>query len=92
MRLRDVLDPERALSASMKVAVCLILLGVFFQCVVCFLQQISPAEWFALFCFFCLLSIVAYMIRQKRQGRERHLGARRGAERTPLLPQNEEVL
>ena len=91
MRLRDVLDPNRALSALMKLAVCLILLFVVFQFVVCLLQQASAAAWFALLCLFLLLSLVAYLIRQKRQGRQQQLGARRGAERTPLLPQNEEV-
>jgi len=91
MRLRDVLDPEWVLSASMKVAVCLILLSCVLQFVDCALQQVSGAAWFALLCFFFLLSIVAYLIRRIRQGRQQRPGARRGAERTPLLPQNEEV-
>jgi hypothetical protein len=36
-----------------------------------------------------LLSPLAFLIREKRKGRSRRDGARRGAERTPLLPPNE---
>jgi hypothetical protein len=38
-----------------------------------------------------MISPLAYFIRQKRQGLPQRSGARRGAERTPLLPQNEEI-
>ncbi len=91
MRLRDLLDPERALSILMKLAIFLILLSVFLQCVACLLQQVSPSAEFAVLCVFFLLSPLAYLIRRIRQGRPQQSGARRGAERTPLLPQNEEV-
>jgi hypothetical protein len=91
MRLRDVLDPEWALSALMKLAVCLIFLSCVLQFVACVMQQFSPAAEFAMLCVFFLLSPLAYLIRRIRQGRPQRPGARRGAERTPLLPQNEEV-
>ena len=91
MRLRDVLDPEWALSALMKLAVCLILLSVFLQCVACVLQQASPSAEFAVLCDLFLLSPLAYLIRRIRQGRPQRPGPRRGAERTPLLPSGEEV-
>ena len=91
MRLRDLLDPERALSILMKLAIFLILLSVFLQCVACLLQQVSPSAEFAVLCVFFLLSPLAYLIRRIRQGRPQRPGPRRGAERTPLLPQNEEV-
>ena len=91
MPLRDLLDPEPALSALMKLAVSLVLLFVLFQFVVCLLQQVSTAAGLAMLCIFFLLSPVAYLIRRIRQGRPQRPGPRRGAERTPLLPQNEEV-
>jgi len=91
MRLRDVLDTGRALSALVKLAVSLILLSVFLQCVACLLQPISPSAEFAMFCVFLLLSPLAYLIRRIRQGLQQRPGPRRGAERTPLLPSGEEV-
>jgi Ca2+/H+ antiporter len=91
MRLRDLLDPERALAALMKLALALILVAVGLQLFVCMVRQIAPAAGFVMLCVFLLLSPLAYFIRQKRQGISQRSGARRGAERTPLLPQNEEA-
>ena len=91
MRFRDLLDPERALAILMKLAIFLILLSVFLQCVACLLQPISPSAEFAMLCVFLLLSPLAYLIRRIRQGRPQRPGPRRGAERTPLLPSGEEV-
>ncbi len=91
MHLRDLFNPLRAFSALMKLAVCLILLSVFLQCVACFLRQASPSEEFALLCVFFLVSPLAYLVRRIRQGRPQRPGPRRGAERTPLLPSGEEV-
>jgi len=68
MRLRDLLDPERALSILMKLAIFLILLSVFLQCVACLLQQVSPSAEFAVLCVFSLLCPLAYLIRRIRQG------------------------
>ena len=91
MRFHDLLDPERALSALMKLAVFLIVLSVFLQCVPCLLQPISPSAEFAMLCVFFLVSPLAYLIRRIRKGRQQRPGPRRGAERTPLLPSGEEV-
>ena len=91
MHLRDLFNPVRAFSALMKLAVCLILLSVFLQCVACVLQQASPSAEFAVLCVLFLLSPLAYLIRRIRQGRRERPGPRRGAERTPLLPSGEEV-
>ena len=91
MHLRDLFNPVRAFSALMKLAVCLILLSVFLQCVACFLQQAPPSTEFAMLCVLLLLSPLAYLMRRIRQGRPERPGPRRGAERTPLLPSDEEV-
>jgi hypothetical protein len=91
MRFHDLLDPERALAALMKLAIFLILLSVFLQCLACRLRQVSPSVGFAMLCVLFLVSPLAYLIRRIRQGRRERPGPRRGAERIPLLPQNEEV-
>jgi ABC-type polysaccharide/polyol phosphate export permease len=91
MRLSDLLDPERVISFLMKLALCLIMLSMLLQFVACLFRQISPAAEFGMLCVLFLLCPVAYFIRRWRQGgKPRHEG-RRGAERTPLLPQNEET-
>ena len=91
MRFHDLLDPERVLSALMKLAIFLILLSVFLQCVACRLRQVSPSAGFAMLCALFLVSPFAYLIRRIRQGRPQRPGPRRGAERTPLLPSGEEA-
>lgn len=91
MRLSDLLDPERVISFLMKLALCLIMLSILLQFVVCLLRQISPAAEFGMLCMFLLLSPLAYFIRRWRQGGKRRPEGRRGAERTPMLPQNEEM-
>jgi hypothetical protein len=90
MKFRDLLDPERALAFLMKLALCLIGLSIVLQFACCVLRQTSPASVFGMLCTFFLLSPLAYVIRRWRQGVKRREG-RRGAERTPLLPQHEEV-
>jgi len=91
MRFRDLFDPERALAFLMRLAICLIFLSVALQLAVCMVRQIPQAAVFVLLCVFLVLSLLAYLIRQRRRGVPQRSGARRGAERTPLLPQNEEV-
>ena len=89
MRLSDLLDPEKVLSFLMKFALCLIMLSVLLQFVACLFRQISPAAELGMFCMFFLLCPLAYFIRRWRQGGKRRPEGRRGAERTPMLPQNE---
>jgi hypothetical protein len=91
MRLNDLLDSERVISLLMKLALCLIMLSILLQFVVCLFRQISPAAEFGMLCMFFLLCPLAYFIRRWRQGGKRRPQGRRGAERTPLLPQNEEL-
>jgi hypothetical protein len=91
MRLSDLLDPERVLSFLLKLAFCLVMSAVLLQFVACLLRQISPVAEFGMLCIILLLCPLAYFIRRWRQGgKPRHEG-RRGAERTPMLPQNVEM-
>lgn len=89
MRFRDLLDPQRAPSALMKLALGLVVLSIVLQCICCFLRQLSPLAGLAMLCIFFILSPLAYVIRKWRGGKPPRTG-RRGAERTPLLPQHEE--
>ena len=91
MRLRDLFDPERVTSFLMRLAVCLIVFSIFLQLAVCLVGRIPPATKFGILCVFFLLSPLAYFIRQWRRGGNQRPEGRRGAERTPLLPQNEEM-
>jgi hypothetical protein len=91
MRLRDLLDPERVISFLMKLAFGLIMFSILLQFVACLLRQISPAAEFGMLCIVLLLSPLAYFIRKWRRGGKERPEGRRGAERTPLLPQNGEV-
>jgi hypothetical protein len=91
MRFRDLFDPERALAILMKLAVSLVVLSVALQLIVCMVRQIPPETGVVMAVVFLLLSPLAYFIREKRRGVPQRSGAPRGAERTPLLPQDEEV-
>ncbi len=90
MRFDDLIDPERGPAALVKLALYPLTLLVVFSLVLTLLTQLPPLAELALFVPLLLLSPLAYLIRQRRQGRPRVQGARRGAERTPLLPANEE--
>lgn len=90
MRFRDLLDPKRGPETLVKLALYPLILLIVFQFVLCFLTHLPPEAMFGLLCILMLLSPLAYLIRKYRRGRPREQGARRGAERTPLLPQNEE--
>lgn len=90
MRFRDLLDPQRAPSALMKLALGLVVLSVVLQCICCLLRGASPLTGLAMLCSFLFVSPLAYVIRKWRRGGKPERTGRRGAERTPLLPQHEE--
>jgi hypothetical protein len=90
MRFRDLFDPERGPATLVKLALYPLILLIVFQFVLCLLTHLRPEAMFGLLCIVVLVSPLAYLIRKRRRGRPREQGARRGAERTPLLPQNEE--
>ncbi len=90
MRFSDLIDPERGPAALLKLALYPLILLVVFSLALSLLTQLPPLAELALFVLVLLLSPLAYLIREAQQGRPRREGARRGAERTPLLPQNEE--
>jgi hypothetical protein len=90
MRFDDLIDPERGPAALVKFALYPLIFLVVFSLVVTLLTQVRPLAALALFVLLLLLSPLAYIIRESRQGRPRGQRARGGAERTPLLPQDQE--
>ena len=90
MGFSDLIDSKKGPAALVKLALYPLILLVVFQFILCFLAQLAPAAGFFLFCILLLLSPLAYLIREARQGRPQRQSTRGGAERTPLLPPNEE--
>jgi hypothetical protein len=89
MRLSDLFNLERGPEALVKLAFYPLILVVVFSLVLALLAELPPEAVFGLFCLFLFLSPLAYFVRRARQGGPRERGTR-GAERTPILPQNEE--
>jgi hypothetical protein len=90
MCLSDFFDLERGPAALVKLALCPLIILLVFSLVTTVLSQLPPEAELGLFCLLLFVSPLAYFIREARRGRPERQGARRGAERTPLLPQNEE--
>ena len=92
MRLNDLFDPERGPATLVKFAVYPLVLVVICQVVFALLSRLQAIDILLVFIFLILMSPLAYLIREARgNGRERGGGRRGGAERTPILPQNEDV-
>ena len=89
MRFVDFFDPEKALASLIKLAIMLLIVVIAFQLVVCLLAQLSSAHELLAFLFLIAVSPLAYWVRELRRGRPRR-EARRGAERTPVLPHGHE--
>ena len=85
MNLND-LNPENLLRFAVYPLVVLIVGGA----CVALLGQLGTLDLLLMFLFFLLASPLAYLIRNARHGQGQHQGARRGAERTHVLPQNHE--
>ena len=85
MNLND-LNPKNLVRLAVYPLVVLILGGA----CVALLGQLGTLELFLMFLLVLLASPLAYLIRNARRGQGQHHGARRGAERTPMLPQNHE--
>jgi hypothetical protein len=92
VRLNDLFDPERGPATLIKFALYPLVFVVICQVVIGFLCRLPAIDIFLLFIFLILMSPLAYLIRKARGHRpEQGSGRRGGAERTPLLPPNEDV-
>lgn len=90
MRFSDFIDPERGPATLVRLAIYALVLVVACQALSVMIRQIRAADFFFALLGIALVSPLAYFIREARRGHPLRHGTPRGAERTPLLPRNEE--
>ncbi len=90
MKLDDFLDPERGPEALVRLAACALVIVVVGGLVATILSQLRATDLLLAMLFLAIMSPVAYAVRKKRLGHDDHPRARRGAERTPLVPPMED--
>ena len=90
MRLRDFANPERGPAALVRLALCPLALVVAFPLVAAVVSQLRGGDLLLLLLGLALVSPLAYLIREARRSCPHRQLGRRGAERTPLMPPNEE--
>ena len=89
MRFSDLINPERGPASLLRLALYPLVLLVVCQLVATILSRLRAVDLLLLFLGLVLVSPVAYLVRESR-GRPQRQGSRRGTERTPLLPPNQE--
>ena len=90
MRFGDLIDPERGPAALLRLALYPLVLLVICHLVATILSQLRAVDLLLIFLGLVFVSPFAYLIRESRRGRPQRQGSRRGTERTPLLPPNQE--
>ena len=90
MRFSDFTDPERGTAALLRLALYPLVLLAICQLVATILSQLRAVDLLLMFLGLAVVSPVAYLVRESRRGRPQRQASRRGAERTPLLPPNQE--
>jgi hypothetical protein len=85
MKLSD-LNPDNLVRFAVYPLVVLLAGGAFIE----LLSRLGTLGLFLVLLLFLAASPLAYLIRNARGSRAQHHGARRGAERTPVLPHNQE--
>jgi hypothetical protein len=90
MNLQDFLYPERAVAFAFKLFCFILCLLALPSLLAKLLPQMSGSQLLGLAMLWLLASPIAYLIRERRHRRPAHGAARRGAERTPLPPPNED--
>jgi len=89
--LNDLLDPERGPATLVKLALYPLIFVVACRIVIELLSRLSAIDVLLVLFFLILISPLAYLVREARGHRPQREGGRRGAERTPSLPPNEEM-
>ena len=90
MRFCDFMNPESGPAALLRLALYPLVLLVVCQLVATILSRLRAVDLLLLFLGLVFVSPLAYLIRESRRGRPQRQGSRRGTERTPLLPPNQE--
>jgi hypothetical protein len=89
MRFNDLFDPEKGPAHVLRLATYPLILLIGLQLVSSLIRELPAVAELGFLLFLIVMSPLAFLIRERRRGRPRREGARRGAERTPLLPPNE---
>jgi len=90
MRFSDFSDPEKGPRALIRLAVYPLVVLIAFQALAVIFSRLGALDLLLVFLCLVCASPVAYLIREARRGRPQRERSRRGAERTPLLPPNED--
>jgi len=89
MNLRDFFHPERAVAFAFKLFCAIVCLLALPSLLTALFSQLSGTQLCGAVLLGLVASPIAYVIRERRHRRPARV-ARRGAERTPLPPPNEE--
>ena len=90
MRFSDFINPEQGPSALLRLALYPLILLVIYQVVAMILGQLRAVDLLLIFVGLFRVSPLAYLVREYRRGRPQRQASRRGVERAPLLPPNQE--
>lgn len=91
MKFSDLFNPKTGPEALVRLALYPLLILIIGSLAGTIVGQLNGADSLLLMLIFILMSPVAYVLRERRQGRRREPRTRRGAERTPLVPPEEEA-
>ena len=92
MRLNEFIDPERGPQALVKMAIYPLIFLVVCSFILMLVAQLPASAVLGALCLLLLASPLAYLIREARgRGGQQRVTRRGGAERTPLLPPNEDL-
>ena len=83
-------DLDKGIDSLIRLAALPLVLVVVFSLISNLLVQLPPVAFCGLIFMLVLLSPLAYFIRENLEGHPHRQGARCGAERTPLVPADEE--
>ena len=90
MRFGDFFDLNKGPEAIIRLALFPLVFAVAGEFVIDLLNWLTAADYLLLLVLLGLASPVAYLIRESRRGPSHRQTTRRGAERAPLLPPDEE--
>jgi hypothetical protein len=90
MSFSDFIDLKKGPESLVKLALCPLAVLIAGHLVLTLLSQLSTVDLLLIFLLLTFTSPLAYLIRKHREGHMPAQGRRRGAERTPLLPPDEE--
>jgi hypothetical protein len=90
MRFGDFFDLNKGPEAIVRLAFFPLVITVAGEFVIDLLNRLTAADFLLLLVLLGLASPMVYLVRESRRGPSHRQTTRRGAERTPLLPPNEE--